>query len=63
MKISTTEQDLRMKAVRSALASVRLAGFEPSEMAQTLFDSWAQGATSIDIVRDTLTSQSKEQHD
>ena len=63
MKISTIEQDLRMKAVRSALASARLAGLEPSEMAQTLFTSWAQGTTSIDIVHDTLTAQLREQHD
>ena len=63
MKISTTEQDLRMKAVRSALASIRLAGLEPSAMAETLFDSWAQGTTSIDIVHDTLTAQLRKQHD
>ena len=62
MKISTREQDLRMRAAQSAIASARLDGHEPSEMVKELFEAWAKGATTLDVIRNALIAQSRSQH-
>lgn len=61
MSISMQERELRIKAIQSALASVRIEGYAPSEFAQWLFTSWAEGAISLDVIRITLLERLRRQ--
>ncbi len=63
MKISTAEQDLRIRAVDSALASARLDGHEPSQTMQELFALWAEGTASLDLIRQSLVQRVRSGHD
>jgi hypothetical protein len=63
MAISTKERELRIKAIQSALASVRMEGYEPSELAQRLFASWSEGTTSLDATRNALLERLRRQDD
>ena len=61
MSISVQEREARIKAMRSALGSVRIEGHAPSEMAQRLFTSWAEGTTNLDAIRIALLEQLRRQ--
>jgi hypothetical protein len=57
MTISDKERILRLKAVQSALASVQLAGLQPSQHLETLFASWIEGKSTLDQVYDSLLAK------
>jgi hypothetical protein len=48
MIISDNERILRLKAAQSALASVKLAGLQPSQHLESLFASWIDGNSTLD---------------
>jgi hypothetical protein len=54
MTTSDKERILRLKAVRAALASVQLAGLQPSQHLESLFASWIDGKSTLDQVYDSL---------
>jgi hypothetical protein len=54
MTTSDKERILRLKAVQSALASVQLAGLQPSQHLETLFASWIDGKSTLDEVYASL---------
>jgi hypothetical protein len=60
MKIPVNEQDLRIRASQSALASARLDGHEPSQALHKLLASWAEGSASLDMIRKSLVELHKE---
>ena len=55
MTISDNERNLRLKAAQSALASVKLAGQQPSQHLETLFASWIDGSSTLDQVHASLS--------
>ena len=57
MTISDKERILRLNAVQSALASVQLAGRQPSQHLETLFASWIEGKLTLDQVYDSLLAK------
>jgi hypothetical protein len=59
MTISDKERILRLKAVQSALASVQLAGLQPSQHLETLFSSWIEGKATLDQVYDSLLAKAR----
>ena len=54
MTISDKERILRLKAAQSALASVQLAGLQPSQHLETLFASWIDSKSTLDQVYSSL---------
>jgi hypothetical protein len=59
MTTSDKERILRLKAVQSALASVQLAGLQPSQRLERLFASWIDGNSTLDQVRASLFAEVK----
>jgi hypothetical protein len=57
------ERILRLKAVQSALASVQLAGLEPSQHLESLFSSWIDGKSTLDQVYASLLAKVKTTND
>ena len=54
MTTSDKERILRLKAVQSALASVKFAGLQPSQQLESLLTSWIDGKATLDQVYDSL---------
>ncbi len=63
MNISEAEQRLRLQAARSALASVRMAGVQPSVRVEVLFNAWAEGNESLDSIRRALMAELRAEDD
>ena len=63
MTTSDKERILRLKAVQSALASVQLAGLQPSQQLERLFASWVDGKSTLDQVYDSLLAKVKTTND
>ena len=63
MNVSETERKLRIEAAQSALASVRIAGLQPSEKVEALFGAWAEGNVSLDNIRDAFKEELRAEHD
>ena len=63
MTISDNERDLRLKAVQSALASVKLAGQQPSQHLESLFASWIDGNSTLDQVHACIFAEVKTTND
>jgi hypothetical protein len=63
MTISDTERELRQGAAQSALASVRMAGLQPSSFLESLLSRWIAGDASLDEVHSALLSQAAHSND
>jgi hypothetical protein len=63
MTTSDKERILRLKAVESALASVQLAGLQPSQQLERLFASWVDGKSTLDQVYASLLAKVKTTND
>jgi Antitoxin VbhA len=63
MTTSDKERILRLKAVQSALASVQLAGLQPSQRLERLFASWIDGNSALDQVQASIFAEVKTTHD
>jgi hypothetical protein len=63
MNTSDKERTLRLKAVQSALASVQLAGLQPSQHLESLFASWIDGKSTLDQVYDSLIAKVRTTND
>jgi Antitoxin VbhA len=63
MTTSDKERILRLKAVQSALASVQLAGLQPSQRLERLFASWIDGNSTLDQVHASLFAEVKTTND
>ena len=63
MTTSDKERILRLKAVQSALASVQLAGLQPSQRLERLFASWIDGNSTLDQVHASLFAEVKTAND
>jgi hypothetical protein len=63
MTTSDKERILRLKAVQSALASVQLAGLQPSQLLESLFASWIDGKSTLDHVYASLLAKVKTAND
>jgi hypothetical protein len=63
MTTSDKERILRLKAVQSALASVQLAGLQPSQQLERLFASWVDGKSTLDQVYASLLAKVKTTND
>ncbi len=63
MTTSDKERILRLKAVQSALASVQLAGLQPSQRLERLFASWIDGNSTLDQVHASLFAELKTTND
>jgi hypothetical protein len=63
MTTSDNERILRLKAVQSALASVQLAGLQPSKHLETLFVSWIDGKSTLDQVYASLFEKVRTAND
>jgi hypothetical protein len=63
MTTSDKERILRLKAVQSALASVQLAGLQPSQRLERLFASWIDGNSTLDQVQASIFAEVKTTHD
>ena len=61
MTISQKQRDLRAAAVQTALASIRLAGLNPSTTFQALLSDWVEGHMCLDSIRGTLSNPVKEE--
>ena len=57
MNTFTTERERRLRAAGSAMASVRLAGLEPSTEIEALLAAWAEGTESLSAIHDRLMEQ------
>ena len=57
MTTSDKERVLRLKTAQSALASVQLAGLQPSQHLESLFASWIDGKSTLDQVYDSLSAK------
>jgi hypothetical protein len=57
MTTSDKERILRLKAVQAALASVQLAGLQPSQRLESLFASWIAGKSTLDEVYASLLAK------
>ncbi len=63
MTTSDKERILLLMAVQSALASVQLAGLQPSKQLERLFDSWVDGKSTLDQVYASLLAKVKTTND
>jgi Antitoxin VbhA len=63
MTTSDKERILRLKAVQSALASLQLAGLQPSQRLERLFASWIDGNSTLDQVHASLFAEVKTTND
>lgn len=63
MTTSDKERTLRLKAVQSAVASVQLAGLQPSQHLESLFASWIDGKSTLDLVYDSLLAKVRTTND
>jgi hypothetical protein len=63
MTTSDKERVLRLKAVQSALASVQLAGLQPSQHLESLFASWIDGKSTLDQVHASLLAKVRTAND
>ena len=63
MTTSDKERILRLNAVQSALASVKLAGLQPSQRLERLFASWIDGNSTLDQVYASLLAKVKTTND
>jgi hypothetical protein len=63
MTTSDKERVLRLKAAQSALASVQLAGLQPSQHLESLFASWIEGESTLDQVYDSLLAKVRRTND
>ena len=63
MTTSDKERILRLKAVQSALASVKLVGLQPSQHLESLFASWIDGNSTLDQVYASLLAKVKTTND
>jgi len=63
MTTSDKERNLRLKAVQSALASVQLAGLQPSQHLETLFASWIDGKSTLEQVYASLFAEVRTTND
>ena len=63
MTTSDKERILRLNAVQSALASVRLAGLRPSQHLEDLFASWIDGESTLDQVYASLLAKVRTTND
>ena len=63
MTTSDKERILRLKAVQSALASVQLAGLQPSQRLEGLFASWIDGNSTLDQVHASLYAKVRTTND
>jgi len=54
MTTSDKERNLRLKAAQAAVASVQLAGMQPSQHLESLFASWIDGKSTLDQVYASL---------
>jgi len=63
MTTSDKERILRLKAVQSALASVQLAGLQPSQYLKSLFASWIDGKSTLDQVYASLLANVRTAND
>jgi len=63
MNSSTSEEQLRIDAARSSLASVRLSSLEPSTRLERLLAAWSKDEVSLGAVRDELIEQWRMQND
>jgi hypothetical protein len=63
MTTSDKERILRLKAVQSALASVQLAGLQPSQRLERLFASWIDGNSTLDQVHASIFAEVKTTND
>jgi hypothetical protein len=57
MTISDNERSLRLKAAQSALASVKLAGQQPSQHLESLLVSWIDGNSTLDQIHASLVAK------
>jgi hypothetical protein len=63
MTTSDKERILRQKAVQAALASVQLAGLQPSQHLESLFASWIEGNSTLDQVHASLLAKVRTTND
>jgi len=63
MTTSDKERILRLKAVQAAVASVQLAGMQPSQHLESLFASWIDGKSTRDQVYDSLLEKVRTTND
>lgn len=63
MTTSDKERTLRLKAVQAAVASVQLAGMQPSQHLENLFASWIDGKSTLDQVYDSLLEKVRTTND
>ena len=63
MTTSDKERILRLNAVQSALASVRLAGLQTSQHLEDLFASWIDGKSTLDQVYASLLAKVRTTND
>jgi hypothetical protein len=63
MIISDNERILRLKAAQSALASVKLAGLQPSQHLESLFASWIDGNSTLDQTYASLLANLRATND
>ena len=63
MTTSDKERILRLKAVRSALTSVQLAGLQLSQDLEGLFASWIDDKSTLDQVYDSLLAKVRTTND
>ena len=63
MTTSDKERILRLKAVQAALASVQLAGLQPSQHLESLFASWIEGKSTLDQIHSSLLAKVRTTND
>ena len=63
MTTSDKERILRLKVVEAAVASVQLAGLQPSQHLESLFASWIDGKSTLDQVYDSLLAKVRTAND
>ncbi len=63
MTISDTEHALRQRAAQSAVASVEMAGLQPSQFLESLLSRWVDGVASLDEVQSALAVEVAQSND
>jgi hypothetical protein len=63
MTISDTERALRQRAAQSAVASVQMAGLQPSQFFESLLSRWVDGDASLDEVQSALAAKVEQPND
>ena len=63
MTISDTERALRQRAAQSAVASVKMAGLQPSQFLESLLSRWVEGNASLDEVQSALAAEVAQSND